>query len=475
MKQMGRVVNRFRPISRWGIAIVFMGIFSVSGCVGVESAYKDIQQRRFQMGRFFAHYYIFSGMEKGSRQQDTVWVVLNGNDKESVLGRKGLFYWESVSMPYFLKEALPQSVDMMVPEKLNVEPGDVFSQREGSEDDDTLANKTEVYSALIDTFLAEHPWYRKVILIGYSEGGLLVPRVYRKVTEKKRISGLVLCASGGLSYYENLRIQRRSTLKFSLKYEKELEKLEAVYQEIKTSPNITGKVYFGWSYAKWKEYMDYHPIEDLVRMNVPILVMHGTADKNIPVQSARAIREAFKKRGKTNITYKEYKNKDHAFGGEFDRVVYDIQSWTKKVNNMDKKQHITSLSWMAYKVTQENATEPPFHNAFWNYHEQGLYVDIVSGEPLFSSKDKYDSGCGWPSFTKAIFPKNIVQKSDMSAGIARVEVRSQEADSHLGHVFQDGPPSRGGLRYCINSAALRFIPLKELDKEGYGAYKQYVE
>lgn len=136
---------------------------------------------------------------------------------------------------------------------------------------------------------------------------------------------------------------------------------------------------------------------------------------------------------------------------------------------------ISRLTPEQYRVTQQNGTERPGTGEYLDNHEPGIYVDIVSGEPLFASSDKFESGCGWPSFVKPIEPANVKEKRDTTHGMIRIEVRSKFGDSHLGHVFPDGPPDRGGLRYCINSASLRFIHRDDMEAEGYGAYLDQVE
>lgn len=147
--------------------------------------------------------------------------------------------------------------------------------------------------------------------------------------------------------------------------------------------------------------------------------------------------------------------------------VKEVVSMEKRYSKDDLKERLTPEQ---YAVTQENATERAFTGEYDDFYEDGIFVDVVSGEPLFSSNDKYDAGCGWPSFTQPIKKRGVTEHRDRSFGMERTEVRSKEADSHLGHVFTDGPLAKGGLRYCINSAAMRFVPKEDLEKEGYAEY-----
>ncbi|ASS66850.1 MULTISPECIES: peptide-methionine (R)-S-oxide reductase MsrB [unclassified Paenibacillus] len=216
----------------------------------------------------------------------------------------------------------------------------------------------------------------------------------------------------------------------------------------------------------------------------PVIFYHSEEQRKLAEESKRSLEESGRFDRPIVVTiepaatfydaedYHQDYHKTHPFRYKMyrkgsGRDAFIKENWTMKKNEDDLR---TRLNPMQYEVTQNNGTEPPFRNEFWDHKEEGIYVDIVSGEPLFSSLDKFDSGCGWPSFTRPLSKQGVNEKTDTSHFMVRTEVRSTRADSHLGHVFDDGPKDQGGLRYCINSAALRFIPMSELEQEGYGEY-----
>lgn len=196
-------------------------------------------------------------------------------------------------------------------------------------------------------------------------------------------------------------------------------------------------------------------LEQSGKFNKPIVV---------PVLEAKPFYEAEKEH---QYYYKKNQAHYRAYKKGSGRAQFIEDHWKTNYDKKDLKQRLTPEQ---YRVTQENGTEQPFQNEYWNHEEDGIYVDIVSGEALFSSKDKFDANCGWPSFTKPVIPQHVTEHLDTSVGMIRTEVRSKDADSHLGHVFEDGPIDQGGLRYCINSAAVRFIKKENLEKEGYGQF-----
>lgn len=208
-------------------------------------------------------------------------------------------------------------------------------------------------------------------------------------------------------------------------------------------------------------------LEKSGRFNKPIVTEIRPATTFYPAEDYH--QDFYKHNPDRYNSYREHSGRDQflkrTWGMDLKQKPSDAGSYSKP-SDAELRQSLTSLQ---YHVTRENGTEPPFDNPFWNNKKPGLYVDIVSGEPLFSSTDKFDSGTGWPSFTRPVEPGNVVEKEDSSFFMVRTEVRSKLGDSHLGHVFNDGP-GKNGLRYCINSASLKFIPKEDLEKSGYGNY-----
>ncbi len=300
----------------------FFGRFCAIGAEEVR--YENLRVFRVSRGSDFANYYFLPG----NPANRNLVICLDGRGKHSVLGIEENGVWKSMSFPYLLRKNLSPKFDVLALDRINTEIGrEPDPKLVGL---DTFQNKLAFYGQIIDEFLETKPEYKTVVLVGYSEGGFILPRLFLGLKSQKKISGLVLCASGGFSFYDNLKFQQISTANFSLKYRKSLDRLDQTIAEIRASYNATDKFYFGWPYSKWAYFMSYRPAEDLKKIDLPLLILHGDKDLNIPVESSRHIVDELYKAGKPNYSYREYRGADHHFNGRFDWVVADIEAWITK-------------------------------------------------------------------------------------------------------------------------------------------------
>ncbi len=294
-----------------------------------EAVYENLQKFQMDFHGKPTFYYFFPRPVSQNEESRQLVIFLDGRGKQSVLGLQKKSNWETISVSHFLNMYLPKGCDLLVPERIYLEMGQTYLTNDAVSEDH-FKNKLAAYSTLIDNFLNDHPNYEKVSVIGYSEGGILLPKLYHQLTTRSRIHALVLWASGGFSLYEDLKLQQQDNAPFPEKYREALDELETISMDIRKTPFRSDKTYFGWPYMKWAYFLSYKPLEDLVNITIPILILHGEKDLNIPVESSRAITDMFQEKEKSNYLYREYKNANHVFNGQYEQVIKDINLWLEK-------------------------------------------------------------------------------------------------------------------------------------------------
>lgn len=315
------------------IGLLFWGISSQS--FAETSPYENMQICRYFTEVSTANYYLFNRHTPSGNISKKLLIFFEGRGKHSVLGKKGNREWENVSLGYMLNLHLLQGVDILIPEHIHLGAGEEYKTT-ANLCEDNFSNRVTTYTGILDEFLAFHPQYQEVYMMGFSEGGIILPKIYTQLETKGRITALILCASGGESFQKSLEIQRDSAITFQDKYRDSLNSLDKYVIEIKKDPFNKEKVYFGWPYIRWAYFLSYRPIDDLVSIPIPTLILHGEKDLNIPVESARAIVDAFQKQGKTNYLYREYLDSNHFFNGQFSRVIEDINVWLESCKSAYK-------------------------------------------------------------------------------------------------------------------------------------------
>jgi|SRR5690554_2778204 len=300
------------------ITLIILILF-VSGCV----PYENLKTETINVDNDFINYYVLPG--KNSNQEKLI-IYLDGSGLQSVLGIKKWGIWRAIRFGYMLRKYSSSDIDLLIPEKMNIKQGEC-----GKNNPNVLVNYTldkRVYSSVlvIDTYLNKNK-YENIYLIGYSEGAVIAPRVYRNLKNKEKIAKLVLISGGGLSQFESFKILEKTTLSMPTSYKNGISKMDSILNLIHQNPESINDYWLGWPYKRWAGFLYYRPIEDLKYIDIPILAVHGDQDINCPVESSRFIKQEFEQLGKNNLTYKEYINQDHSFNGNFETIINDIEKW----------------------------------------------------------------------------------------------------------------------------------------------------
>lgn len=308
------------------LLILTLAVYSLPSTISAAEQGQELETKSIQVQDGFISYYLLHKENNADTKQTSLIIYLAGSDLTCVLGRN------LENKPFFanvlakLNEYSTSEIAMLIPDKTNIAIG-----QDGRNDMKVISHYTlhgRVGGAVsvIDDFLSRND-YKSVFLVGASEGGAILPKVYNNLKYKGKVSKLVMLAGGGLSQYEEFKLLQKTKLPMPDNYRTELKKIDAVMADIKAAPDALDKTYLGWPYRRWSGFMSYRPIDELVKIDIPILVVHGAQDINTPVESSRTIAEEFSKHGKKNLTYIEYKDWNHYLSKEFNTLLKDMASW----------------------------------------------------------------------------------------------------------------------------------------------------
>lgn len=304
------------------LVLLLISMMTLSGCV----SYDHLSKHSITQGNDFTNYYVF---KEGNNNKDSLIIFIGGSGYSSVLGLKEYGIWKTITLAYDLQNKLLSDFDILVPEKKNIKMGKKHENERRVLENYTLEQRVSTASLVIDEYL-ENNEYEEVVLLGFSEGGYILPRIYLNLKSRKKISGLAVLSAGGLSQYNSLKTLNEKDYSYPEGYKNELKRLEEVVEDIKQNPDTIDKRYLGLPYKRWSSFMFYRPLDDLLKIDIPIFMGQGEMDMMSAVDSARSVKEEFVKMNKENLTYIEYKDKGHGFNGEFETIIKDIEDWFRK-------------------------------------------------------------------------------------------------------------------------------------------------
>lgn len=288
------------------------------------SPYKYLSENLLTIKDDFINYYILPG-KQGKSGRDLI-IYLDGSNKSSALGDKGSLSWKSVTAAFYLREATPSSTDILVPEFTNVRMGISYANDRRFFENYTLDGRVSAATMVIDHVLKQNH-YQAIYIVGYSEGAQILPRVYRSLKSQAQISGLVLMSFGGMSQFEYFPLLYQKYGPVENTYLVNLKGYQDTFKRIQQNPLSIQDWWMGWPYRRWSSLGPYRPLEDLLLIDIPVLLTHGTNDMAAPVESSRLVVDEFHRAGKNNVTLLEYANNDHSYNGAFNPVIHDINNW----------------------------------------------------------------------------------------------------------------------------------------------------